>query len=97
MLPVKWVSFDQFQSTDSQQILAVNGFVTGYQSMDTDTHAYDMTKQAFYDERIIAPAHAKAQHELLHAGVRRQGRRRSTIRRRARRTWPTRSPAWCSA
>ena len=63
-LPVKWVSFDQFQSTDSQQILAVNGFVTGHQSMDTDTHAYDMTKQAFYDDRIRAPKHAKAQHEL---------------------------------
>jgi hypothetical protein len=63
-VPVKWVSFDQFQSTDSQQILAVNGFVTGYQSVDTDTHAYDMTKQAFYDDRVLAPAHAKAQKEL---------------------------------
>jgi hypothetical protein len=63
-LPIRWVSFDQFQSTDSQQILSQNGFVTGYQSMDTDTHAYDATKQAFYDGRIIAPAHAKAQKEM---------------------------------
>ena len=42
----------------------MNGFVVGYQSMDTDTAAYDMTKQAFYDERILAPAHAKAQKEM---------------------------------
>ena len=63
-LPIKWVSFDQFQSTDSQQILAQNGFVTGYQSMDADTLAYDLTKQAFYDDRIIAPAHDKALREM---------------------------------
>ena len=36
-VPIKWVSFDQYQSTDSQQILSQNGFVSGYQSMDTDT------------------------------------------------------------
>jgi len=63
-LPIKWVSFDQFQSNDSQQILAQNGFVTGYQSMDTDTLAYDLIKQAFYDDRIIAPAHDKALREM---------------------------------
>jgi hypothetical protein len=63
-LPVKWVSFDTFQSTDSMQMLAVNGFVTGYQSVDTSTDAYDLTKQAIYDGRMHAPAHHKAQKEL---------------------------------
>lgn len=65
MLPVKWVSFDQFQSTDSQQILYREGFITGQQSMDTNTAAYDLLKQAFYDRRIIAPAHPKAQKEIV--------------------------------
>ena len=64
-LPIKWVSFDQYQSTDSQQILHQNGFVVGYQSMDTDTAAYDMTKQAFYDDRILAPEHEKALTEMV--------------------------------
>ena len=61
---MKWVSFDTFQSTDSMQMLAVNGFVTGYQSVDTSTDAYDLTKQAIYDGRMHAPAHHKAQKEL---------------------------------
>ena len=63
-IPLRWVSFDSFQSTDSMQILAQNGFLVGYQSMDTDTAAYDLTKQALYDLRVRAPAHAKAQKEL---------------------------------
>ena len=32
--------------------------------MDADTLAYDLTKQAFYDDRIIAPAHDKALREM---------------------------------
>ena len=64
MIPIKWVSFDSFQSTDSMQILAQQGFIVGYQSMDTDTGAYDLTKQALYDRRIVAPAHKKVQFEL---------------------------------
>jgi len=63
-LPIKWVSFDQFQSNDSRQMLAQNGFITGCQSMDTTTEAYDLTKQAFYDDRIIAPQHDKALKEM---------------------------------
>ncbi|MCL4743861.1 MAG: hypothetical protein KJZ83_00450 [Burkholderiaceae bacterium] len=63
-LPVKWVSFDSFQSKDSIQIMHRQGFMTGYQSMDTDTYAYDVTKQAFYDGRILAPTHAKAMQEM---------------------------------
>ena len=64
-VPIKWVSFDQYQSTDSQQILHQNGFIVGYQSLDTDTAGYDMTKQAFYDDRILAPEHEKALREMV--------------------------------
>ena len=44
------------------QILQRERFVAGYQSMDIDTLAYDITKQAFYDGRIKrsgAPAGAE--------------------------------------
>lgn len=64
-LPIRWVSFDQYQSKDSMQIMAGKGFSTGYMSMDTDTHAYDFLKQAFYDGRVIAPTHPKALHECI--------------------------------
>lgn len=63
-LPVKWVSFYQFQSNDSRQLLASKGFITGVQSMDVDTYAYDILKNAFYDGRVRAPKHHKALHEL---------------------------------
>ncbi len=47
------------------QIMYQQGFMTGYQSMDIDTYAYDVTKQAFSDDRIRAPAHPKAQKEMI--------------------------------
>lgn len=64
-VPVKWISFDQYQSRDSMQIMHNRGFMVGYQSMDTDTYAYDVTKQAFYDGRVRAPEHFKALHEMV--------------------------------
>ncbi len=64
-LPIKWVSFDGFQSRDSMQIMFQQGFIVGYQSMDTDTEAYDIAKQAFYDGRVEAPEHPKAQREMI--------------------------------
>ena len=64
-MPIKWVTFDQYQSTDSQQIMQREGFATGYMSMDTDTMPYEMTKLAFYDGRIVAPPHKKALREML--------------------------------
>ena len=63
-LPIKWVTFDTFQSKDSMQLLHTAGFITGIRSMDTDTLAYDITKQAFYDGRVSAPFHPKAMKEL---------------------------------
>lgn len=64
-LPVKWVTYDGFQSKDSMQILAQQGFTTGYQSMDVDTIAYDVTKQAIYDRRILFPTNPHAQSEFV--------------------------------
>jgi hypothetical protein len=64
-LPLKWATFDSYQSTDTVQMLRQQGFITGLQSMDADTKAYDLTKQAFYDGRIRAPVHDKAQFEFV--------------------------------
>ena len=64
-MPIKWVTFDDFQSKDSRQLLAQQGFMTGYQSMDKDTYAYDVMKQAFSDLRVKAPAHPKAHREMI--------------------------------
>lgn len=60
---LKWVSLDTYQSKDSLQLLAKQGFMVGTQSMDTDTVAYDVAKQALYDGRVLAPESAKAQQE----------------------------------
>jgi hypothetical protein len=64
-LPLKWVSFDSYNSRDSIQILAGQGFKAGLQSMDTDTMAYDVFKTALYDRRVDCHACAKAQREII--------------------------------
>ena len=64
-LPIKWVTLDSYQSTDTLQLLRQRGFIVGLQSMDADTRAYDVTKQAFYDHRVRSPAHPKAQAEFV--------------------------------
>ncbi|MGW8177555.1 MAG: hypothetical protein ACWGQW_02000, partial [bacterium] len=64
-LPIKWVTFDSYQSVDSIQVLRQRGYVTGKQSMDMDIRAYEITKGAFYDGRIIAPNHVKGLQELV--------------------------------
>ena len=63
-LPILWVTSDTFQSSDNLQILRQQNFIVGEQSMDTSTDAYDVTKQAIYDGRLVCPSHAKAQREL---------------------------------
>jgi len=65
-LPIKWVSMDTFQSTDTRQILASNGFITGIRSVDRDTRPYDMTKSAIMDGRLLVPSHPRCQRELTH-------------------------------
>lgn len=64
-LPIKWVSFDSFQSVDSVQLLRQGGFSTGYISVDTSTLPYEMTKQAMYDGRLNGPVHRHVQREFL--------------------------------
>lgn len=64
-LPIRWVSFDGFQSVDNTQILRSKGFTTGYISMDTSLQPYEMTKTAFYDGRVSAPTHRVCQKEFL--------------------------------
>ncbi len=63
-MPIKWVTLDSFQSADTMQILRQQGFVVGYQSVDTTMVPYDITKQALYDHRVVAPPHAKLMKEL---------------------------------
>lgn len=65
-LPIKWVSLDTFQSTDTLQLLRQQGFMTGVQSMDTDTKAYDVLKTALLDNRVVAPEHEVAYKEIVH-------------------------------
>ncbi len=64
-LPIKWVTFDTFQSKDSQQLLRQIGFVTGVKSLDKDTTGYEILKQAVYDGRVSMPLHTKCTKELI--------------------------------
>lgn len=61
---IKWVTFDQFQSVDSMQMLKQAGYTVGRQSVDITTGPYDMTKNALYDKRLSLPKHKKLSHEL---------------------------------
>lgn len=63
---VRWVTFDSFQSVDSQQLLRQQGFITGLQSMDiVPCKPYDILKGAYYDGRMSAPKHEHLIVELL--------------------------------
>lgn len=64
-LNLKWASLDSFQSVDTMQILRQQGFVVGYQSIDTTNLPYDVTKQALYDGRVVGPEAPKLIRELL--------------------------------
>lgn len=64
-LPIRWVTFDSFQSVDSIQLLRQQGFTTGMISTDLTMVPYDMTKTAFYEGRIEAPTHEVALKEFL--------------------------------
>lgn len=61
---MKWVSYDSFQSRDSIQVLRQRGLIAGELSMDRDTRPYDVTKQAVYDARIVAPEHERCRIEM---------------------------------
>jgi hypothetical protein len=75
-LNLRWFTADQFQSSDSQQILRQQGLITGHQSVDivpsptgagkkTIAQPYDYLKAALYDGRVRAPKHEFVLRELL--------------------------------
>ena len=64
-IPLKWVSFDSFQSRDSMQILSRKGFTTGLLSVDTSMDAYESFKDAVKDERLELPFHEKLKKETV--------------------------------
>ena len=82
-VPIKWISFDQYQSRDSMQIMHQQGFMVGYQSMDIDTTAYERDQAPrSMTGASCAPPHAKAQEGNDHARDRHRRRTRSTTRRK---------------
>ena len=64
-LNIKWVTFDTFQSVDMIQTLQQKRFMTGVQSMDTSTDAYDLTKTALMDGRLDLPEHDTCYKEFI--------------------------------
>ena len=65
-LNIVWVTFDQFQSSDSKQILRQQGLITGHQSMDeVPCRPYDFCKTAAYEGRLNIPYMPKLQKEML--------------------------------
>ncbi len=65
-LNIRWITYDSFESTDSQQLLRQQGFVTGYQSVDiVPCKPYDFTKSAIYDGRVKQPLHPHLHKEIL--------------------------------
>jgi hypothetical protein len=64
-LNIRWVTFDQFQSKDSQQLLRQQGLIVGQQSVDITAGPYDTLKHAFYTGRMALPEHVLCQRELL--------------------------------
>lgn len=64
-LGIRWVTFDQYQSTDSIQLLRQSGYVVGRQSMDATMTPYDFLKNALYEDRINIPYHQKLVTELI--------------------------------
>jgi len=63
-VPIKWISFDSFQSVDSLQILKNKGYTCGRISMDRTTEPYDILKSALYDGRVVSHEDPKLQLEL---------------------------------
>ena len=61
---VKWVSWDSWQSKDSQQIMRSKGFMTGEQSIDRTMVPYNLTKTAILDRRVSMPRFQLLRREL---------------------------------
>jgi hypothetical protein len=64
-LPIKWVTTDSCQSSDTLQILGSRGFIVGEESTDKTPWPAEITKAAVYDQRVEAPEHAKCRWEMV--------------------------------
>lgn len=64
-MPIRWVTFDSFQSVDSIQLLRQKGFFAGQVSMDRDNTPYEFLKSALNDRRIELPIHDTLRRELV--------------------------------
>jgi hypothetical protein len=63
---IRWVTFDSYQSVDSQQILRSKGYMTGTQSMDKTPLPYDLLKNALNQGRVTAPEDPYLRQEIIH-------------------------------
>jgi hypothetical protein len=62
-LGLKYVTFDGFNSVDSRQLLAKQGFQTGYQSVEK-AEPWRTFRDALYDGRVLLPGHNFLNKEL---------------------------------
>ena len=58
------VTFDQYQSRDSMQILAAEGITTGYISVDKNDEPWIVLKDFIYTYRLLSPGSALVPKEL---------------------------------
>mgnify|MGYP003393532158 CR=1 FL=1 len=63
--PIARVTFDQFQSSDSIQILKKENIDSGHQSVDKDDTAYLSLRSAFFDRRVATYDYRVFQDEVL--------------------------------
>lgn len=56
-IPIKWVTFDGFESTDCRQILRKRGFLTDYLSVEKLGPYEDFRSALYFHKRIMAPEH----------------------------------------
>lgn len=63
-IPIKWVTFDGFQSVDSRQILRKRKFLTDLLSVEKLSVYEDFRTAVFYHKRVMAPEHVVAFSEL---------------------------------
>jgi len=63
-VPIRWVTYDSYQSRDSLQILRGKGYTTGLLSMDKTPIPYDVLKTSLYDTRVRMPHNDKVILEL---------------------------------
>lgn len=62
---IKKVTFDQFQSADSMQILRNSGIATEQLSADTNPEVYGALKDALYEDRLIMYPYEIAYNEIV--------------------------------